>query len=104
MIHAARKRRQMAREMGVPGDFISLNAAAEAENSRKSRLIRYESYSYITRIEYLFLLVKFSDDENDGSDDSATEDPHIVSMDRNKTIAENERQKNRDRFLELEQG
>ncbi|CAF2222603.1 unnamed protein product [Rotaria magnacalcarata] len=84
MIHAARKRRQMAREMGVPGDFISLNTAAEAENSRKSRLIR--------------------DDENDGSDDSATEDPHIVSMDRNKTRAENERQKNRDRFLELEQG
>lgn len=45
-----------------------------------------------------------SDDENDASDDSANEDPHIVSMDRSKTRAENERQKNRDRFLELEQG
>lgn len=49
-------------------------------------------------------IVSFSDDENDGSDDSATEDPHIVSMDRNQTRAESERQKNRDRFLELEQG
>jgi hypothetical protein len=46
----------------------------------------------------------FSDDENDASDDSGTEDPHIVNMDRNKTRAESERQKNRDRFLELEQG
>lgn len=49
-------------------------------------------------------LLYFSDDENDASDDSATEDPHIVSMDRSKTRAESERQKNRDRFLELEQG
>ena len=48
--------------------------------------------------------IYFSDDENDASDDSANEDPHIVSMDRSKTRAENERQKNRDRFLELEQG
>jgi hypothetical protein len=46
----------------------------------------------------------FSDDENDVSDDSDTEDPHVVSMGRNKTRAESERQKNRDRFLELEQG
>ncbi|CAF0931126.1 unnamed protein product [Rotaria sordida] len=85
MIHAARKRRQMAREMGgVPGDYISVNTAAENGNDRKSRLIR--------------------DDENDVSDDSGNEDPHIVSMDRNKTRAESERQKNRDRFLELEQG
>ncbi|CAF0955027.1 unnamed protein product [Rotaria sp. Silwood1] len=84
MIHAARKRRQMAREMGVPGDYISLNTAAENGNDRKSRLVR--------------------DDENDASDDSGNEDPHIVSMDRNKTRAESERQKNRDRFLELEQG
>ncbi|CAF1202534.1 unnamed protein product, partial [Rotaria sordida] len=85
MIHAARKRRQMAREMGgVPGDYISVNTTAENGNDRKSRLIR--------------------DDENDVSDDSGNEDPHIVSMDRNKTRAESERQKNRDRFLELEQG
>ncbi len=43
MIHAARKRRQMAREMGTPGDYISLNATAENGNSnRKSRLVRYE--------------------------------------------------------------
>ncbi|CAF4441874.1 unnamed protein product [Rotaria sp. Silwood2] len=88
MIHAARKRRQMAREMGVPGDYMSLNTAAENGNdrlsNRKSRLVR--------------------DDENDVSDDSGNEDPHIVNMDRNKTRAENERQKNRDRFLELEQG
>ncbi|UJR25042.1 hypothetical protein I4U23_006402 [Adineta vaga] len=90
MIHAARKRRQMAREMGVPSDYISLNnaaAAAAAENgasNRKSRLVR--------------------DDENDASDDSGPEDPHIVSMDRNTSRAENERQKIRDRFLELEQG
>lgn len=46
----------------------------------------------------------FSDDENDGSDESGGEDPNIVSMDRNQTRAETERQKNRDRFLELEQG
>lgn len=46
----------------------------------------------------------FSDDENDVSDDSDTEDPHVVSMDRNHTRAQSERQKNRDRFLELEQG
>ena len=45
-----------------------------------------------------------SDDEHDASDDSATEDPHIVNMDRNHTRAQSERQKNRDRFLELEQG
>jgi GC-rich sequence DNA-binding factor len=84
MIHAARKRRQMAREMGTPGDYISLNAAENGTSNLKSRLVR--------------------DDENDASDDSGTEDPHIVSMDRNKTRAESERQKNRDRFLELEQG
>ena len=45
-----------------------------------------------------------SDDEHDASDDSGTEDPHIVNMDRNHTRAQSERQKNRDRFLELEQG
>jgi hypothetical protein len=49
-------------------------------------------------------LFSFSDDENDASDESGTEDPHIVIMDRNQTRAESERQKNRDRFLELEQG
>jgi hypothetical protein len=48
--------------------------------------------------------ISFSDDENDVSDDSGPEDPHVVNMDRNKTRAESERQKNRDRFLELEQG
>jgi hypothetical protein len=48
--------------------------------------------------------VDFSDDEHDVSDDSGTEDPHIVVMDRNQTRAENERQKNRDQFLKLEQG
>ncbi|CAF1071444.1 unnamed protein product [Adineta steineri] len=88
MIHAARKRRQMAREMGVPDDYISLNNTGENGNNttsnRKSRLVR--------------------DEEHDASDASDTEDPHIVSMDRNKTRAESERQKNRDRFLELEQG
>lgn len=46
----------------------------------------------------------FSDDDNDASEDSGNEDPHIVSLDRSKTRAESERQKNRDRFLELEQG
>ncbi|CAF0803393.1 unnamed protein product [Adineta ricciae] len=84
MIHAARKRRQMAREMGTPGDYMSLNTAENGSSNQKSRLIR--------------------DDDQDASDDSAAEDPHIVSMDRNTTRAENERQKNRDRFLELEQG
>lgn len=48
MIHAARKRRQMAREMGVPDDYMSLNATAENGNdrlpNRKSRLVRYEQY------------------------------------------------------------
>ncbi len=47
MIHAARKRRQMAREMGVPGDYMSLNSTAEngteGTSSRKSRLVRYEN-------------------------------------------------------------
>jgi hypothetical protein len=47
MIHAARKRRQMAREMGVPGDYMSLNPTAEngteGASSRKSRLVRYEN-------------------------------------------------------------
>ena len=38
------------------------------------------------------------------SDESEPEDRLIVSMDRNKNRAESERQKNRDRFLELEQG
>jgi hypothetical protein len=46
MIHAARKRRQMAREMGVPGDYISINTTSENGNNglsnRKSRLVRYE--------------------------------------------------------------
>lgn len=46
MIHAARKRRQMAREMGGTGDYISLNAAAENGNNRKSRLIRYKYFFY----------------------------------------------------------
>ena len=45
MIHAARKRRQMAREMGVPGDYMSLNTNSEngndAKSNRKSRLVRY---------------------------------------------------------------
>ncbi len=47
MIHAARKRRQMAREMGVPSDYMSLNPTAEngteGTSSRKSRLVRYEN-------------------------------------------------------------
>jgi hypothetical protein len=47
MIHAARKRRQMAREMGVPSDYMSLNPTAEngteGMSSRKSRLVRYEN-------------------------------------------------------------
>jgi len=42
MIHAARKRRQMAREMGVPGDYMSLNAAENGTSNLKSRLVRYE--------------------------------------------------------------
>ncbi len=44
MIHAARKRRQMAREMGVPSDYISLNNAENGNDNasnRKSRLVRY---------------------------------------------------------------
>ncbi len=90
----------MAREMGTPGDYMSLNTAAENGNDRKSRLVRYENLFSI-KIDWIFF---FSDDENDASDDSGTEDPHIVNMDRNKTRAESERQKNRDRFLELEQG
>ena len=43
MIHAARKRRQMAREMGAPGDYMSINAAKNGDNgasNRKSRLVR----------------------------------------------------------------
>lgn len=41
MIHAARKRRQMAREMGGTADFISLNNANDENGKdRKSRLIR----------------------------------------------------------------
>ena len=44
------------------------------------------------------------DDDHDASDDSGTDDPLIVNMDRNHTRAQSERQKNRDRFLELEQG
>ena len=40
MIHAARKRRQMAREMGVPGDYVPLNNAGENGKNRKSRLVR----------------------------------------------------------------
>jgi hypothetical protein len=50
MIHAARKRRQMAREMGVPDEYMSLNTAAENGNggisNRKSRLVRYEKTSF----------------------------------------------------------
>ena len=45
MIHAARKRRQMAREMGTPGDYMSLNAAENGNKgapNQKSRLVRYE--------------------------------------------------------------
>ena len=41
MIHAARKRRQMAREMGTPGDYISLNTAENGSSNQKSRIIRY---------------------------------------------------------------
>ncbi|CAF0845968.1 unnamed protein product [Didymodactylos carnosus] len=95
MIHAARKRRQMAREMGngvVGNDYITIGGGGDTSpqggdsvtitsvKSGKSRLIR--------------------EDENDGSD---SED-EVVIMDRNKTRAANERQKNRDAFLELEQG
>jgi hypothetical protein len=51
MIHAARKRRQMAREMGVPGDYMSINTTSENGNdgisNRKSRLIRYEIPSFL---------------------------------------------------------
>lgn len=46
MIHAARKRRQMAREMGVPGDYMSLNTTengADGNPNIKSRLVRYET-------------------------------------------------------------
>jgi hypothetical protein len=47
MIHAARKRRQMAREMGVPDEYMSINTPTENGNngssSRKSRLVRYEN-------------------------------------------------------------
>ena len=46
MIHAARKRRQMAREMGVPGDYMSLNTpenGADGNPNVKSRLVRYET-------------------------------------------------------------
>lgn len=100
MIHAARKRRQMAREMGAPDDYISINNSENGNNS-KSRLVRYDRASSIVHRNCLFW---FSEDEDDASDDSAAEDPHIVSMDRNQTRAESERQKNRDRFLELEQG
>jgi hypothetical protein len=55
MIHAARKRRQMARETGAGGvgsDYITLNDSGDGGNdlsiiktvsaNRKSRLIRYE--------------------------------------------------------------
>lgn len=107
MIHAARKRRQMAREMGAPGDYISLNTAengADGAANRKSRLVRYEKQCLSIFFKSMKTFLPFSDDENDASDESGTEDPHIVSMDRNKTRAEAERQKNRDRFLELEQG
>ena len=41
MIHAARKRRQMARETGAPSDFISLKKNGDDEaKTRKSRLVR----------------------------------------------------------------
>jgi hypothetical protein len=50
MIHAARKRRQMAREMGVPGDYMSINTIGEngtgKPTSQKSRLVRYELIFY----------------------------------------------------------
>ena len=46
MIHAARKRRQMARETGLPSDYISLNKRDENGRNRagnqKSRLVRYD--------------------------------------------------------------
>jgi hypothetical protein len=52
MIHAARKRRQMAREMGVPGDYMSINTTSENGNdgisNRKSRLVRYEIPSFLS--------------------------------------------------------
>lgn len=41
MIHAARKRRQMAREMGgAPADFVSLKT--ETNLDKNSRLIRFD--------------------------------------------------------------
>lgn len=46
MIHAARKRRQMAREMGASGDYMSLNTAengADGNPNVKSRLVRYDT-------------------------------------------------------------
>lgn len=62
MIHAARKRRQMARDMGAPGDYMSLNAAengAESTANRKSRLVRYvnQSSSIINLHEKFNLLI-----------------------------------------------
>ena len=102
MIHAARKRRQMARETGAPGDFISLKKNGDdAAKNHKSRLVRWERQAVQSQIPNVCVS---SDDEHDASDDSGTEDPHIVNMDRNHTRAQSERQKNRDRFLELEQG
>jgi hypothetical protein len=44
MIHAARKRRQMARELAIPGDYISITNTDEngkhTSSTRKSRLVR----------------------------------------------------------------
>ena len=52
MIHAARKRRQMAREMGAPGDYMSLNTAENGSSNQKSRLIRYE----VVIIDILYII------------------------------------------------
>jgi hypothetical protein len=64
MIHAARKRRQMAREMGTPGDYVSLNAAENGNNgapNRKSRLVRYERIVFFSSkkksINYFYLVM-----------------------------------------------
>ena len=73
---------------------------------KMERIVNHVSSGKMTTHRDLFAGHPFiaSDDENDASDESGTEDPAVVSMDRNKTRAESERQKNRDRFLELEQG
>lgn len=73
MIHAARKRRQMAREMG---DFIPVDNTDQYK-SNNSRLIRYDCvYTHSEHIKYLMLLLKcdFRDDDNDRSDDDDDDD------------------------------